>query len=421
MRLNFLRPAGSSWLCLLLFLMAGPSAVADSLLNGLIAPAADPAASRNSIGWQRPVNPNAATVAIMIVGKIDFHSADIAAGWKPWVVNPLAQHGHSSHAFICSHDYPKGGSDGAVRWWQQIFGGNMSSVTADEGKIESTAHAGQFLRLDACFDLVLAHEKTTLGFTFTHFLRGRPDLRWFYVPNFLLTPRFVFDPAQSQRFLDPEDDHYVYVRARSLYYSPPKKVPYDALTEPDRLCLDARTPMIRNEPNRTGAQKLKEQRNYMVDQDVSMCAGLDDQVAFVPRALGHAFYTTTQFEKTGDFVHPDEYTGIGDVNATYKTYGRSAWSFNYTSVCEHWNPHAPKTLYELYSKYHNKTVGVQRKFSSDTARCYAEGCLTARVVSRLVPFKVVPIPALIDKMYGNLKRKRQPPPKGSKETRHRVC
>ena len=117
MRLNFLRPAGSSWLCLLLFLMAGPSAVADSLLNGLIAPAADPAASRNSIGWQRPVNPNAATVAIMIVGKIDFHSADIAAGWKPWVVNPLAQHGHSSHAFICSHDYPKGGSDGGTAGW----------------------------------------------------------------------------------------------------------------------------------------------------------------------------------------------------------------------------------------------------------------------------------------------------------------
>jgi hypothetical protein len=43
MRLNFLRPAGSSWLCLLLFLIAGPSAVgAGSLLNGLVAPAADP-------------------------------------------------------------------------------------------------------------------------------------------------------------------------------------------------------------------------------------------------------------------------------------------------------------------------------------------------------------------------------------------
>ena len=261
--------------------------------------------------------------------------------------------------------------------------------------------------------MVIAREKA-LGVTFTHFLRGRTDMYWLYAPNFLQFP----------------DNDYVYVRARSLIYAKRTKLAIDALSSPWRTCLDANVGITKHIAGVSGdrnreliTERVEQQRAHMVQESVPMCFELDDQVALVPRKLAGAFFTTTSFEKTGVFKHPDDYTGTGSPEAIKAVYGPAAWSFNTVSVCNHWNEKGLRTLEELYSTRLNTTLapGQKPKYSTDRARCSGGSCLTARVWSRLVPVKVVAIPAFILKIYTQLYKKRMLPAKGTKETKTVTC
>ena len=350
---------------------------------------------------------NGATVAIMLSGQHDVQSS-LSAGWKRWIVDTLAAYGHSSHAFICAQRYP-GGPEGSETFWRNAMGPNVSSVTADARELDS----GQYSRLDACYDMVIAREKA-LGVTFTHFLRGRTDMYWLYAPNFLQFP----------------DNDYVYVRARSLINAKRTKLAIDALSSPWRTCLDANVGITKHIAGVSGdrnreliTERVEQQRAHMVQESVPMCFELDDQVALVPRKLAGAFFTTTSIEKTGVFKHPDDYTGTGSPEAIKAVYGPAARSFNTVSVCNHWNEKGLRTLEELYSTRLNTTLapGQKPKYSTDRARCSAETCLTARVWSRLVPVKVVAIPAFILKIYTQLYKKRMLPAKGTKETKTVTC
>ena len=369
-------------------------------------------------------HPSPAVLALMVVGRADIHSPTHAGSWKVLIVDRLARHGHSSHAFICAHDYPKSSHAEAQSWWITHLGPNLSSVTVDSGIHESTAHLGQLPRLDACFDLVMLHEKSTT-LTFTHFLRGRPDAVWLNVPSFLESPRFAAMSATATTAASgassSDVDEFAFVRARQLLFATPTAVPWDALSSPDRVCLEGTRGILMPTPNVTTDQRVKAQRAAMEHEGVPFCAVVDDQVAFVPRKLAAAFFTATHFEVTGVFKHPDEHTGVGSPGAIAATYGPDGWSFSHTRTCNRWSPTLPQTLEALYARHHNATVGEVRWFGSDTARCFGEACLTSRLVSRLVPFKVAPIPYLIDKMYDHARRKSLLPAVGQREERKRRC
>ena len=373
------------------------------------------------ISEPRIKNQNPAVVALVLAGHADVHEPKFAGTWKKRIVDPLAKYGHSSHAFICCHAYVKNSRVGSEKWWRAMLGGNVSSVTADSGNLEAAVFPGQFSRLDACFDMVLAKEKSELNVTFTHFLRGRPDAIWLYSPGFLESSRFMLSSELRQNNGPFEADEYVYIRARSLLYAKTQSVQYDALSSPDHICLEPNVGILKQTPNITRDKRMNMQREFMLQEAVPFCGAVDDQVALVPRKLAAAYFTMTHFEKTGVFKHPDNFTDIGSRDAIAQTYGSNAWNYNQINVCSHWTGDPPITLEEYYAKAHNRTEGVMRKYSTDSSRCYAEGCLTGRLVTRLVPFKIAPIPYLIAKMYDYARRRNLLPPKGSKERRFRKC
>ena len=134
-------------------------------------------------------------------------------------------------------------------------------------------HFDQYYRMEACYEEARLLE-TEHGFTFSHFIRTRPDMQW-HAP---LLPLRKYSPDA------------VSVRTRAVIFKPPQQIADDAFSWERAACCYA---------------KDIPSSGFGIKQ----CALLDDQIFVVPAHLADAAFRGSQ------------YISLPTTNASLESYG----------------------------------------------------------------------------------------------------
>lgn len=347
-------------------------------------------------------------VALLLSTRHDTATPQLMDKWRG-VVKSLqsgSEH-HEVYAFLCMETSQAAGCDhfhpaacdpaaaaeAAEKLWRVGLGEDVHLNVSVGAK-----YPGQYHRLDECYQRAIAFERATRSVNFTHFFRARQEHKWYGAP-----------PPLSKLERSGSGRDVVYARAAAVMYAKPTAVPFNALADIHKTCLI---------PPGMNATRAAAQRAAMAAAGVEVCAVLDDQAALVPRALADAYFTLTEHERRGRFAggraDDAEDTSADDVRV--RVCGAIIGAHPNRSIYEKFAT-AATTASGIVDGGAAQVVGqpptqVPREerermrrlkiingvtYHTESAPCHSEGCLTARVYARQVPFEVSPFPMALEK------------------------
>jgi hypothetical protein len=350
-------------------------------------------------------------VALLLSTRHDTATPQLVDKWRG-VVESLqsgSEH-HEVYAFLCMETSQAAGrgapsaaaAEAAEKLWRVGLGEDVHLNVSAGGK-----YPGQYHRLDECYQRALAFERAT-SVNFTHFFRARQEHKWYGVP-----------PPLSKLERSGNGRDVVYVRAAAIMYAKPTAVPFNALADIHKTCLI---------PPGMNATRAAVQRAAMAAAGVEVCAVLDDQAALVPRTLADAYFTLTEHERRGRFAggraDDAEDTSADDVRvrvcgaiigahpnrSIFEKFATGTTAIATPATTATTTKAAGGTVFSGAAQVVGGPSSRERErmrrlkvfkngvtYHTESAPCHSEGCLTARVYARQVPFELSPFPMALEK------------------------